>query len=53
MLDVGNILKQFQTEGELPWRQFFGDVQGHRQTSQRRKIMEGVESLKKQRLELG
>ena len=29
MLDVGNILKQFQAEGE-PWRQFVSDVQGHR-----------------------
>ena len=31
MLDVGNILKQFQAEEE-PWRQFFSDVQGHRQS---------------------
>ena len=34
VLDVGNILKQFQAEGE-PWRQFFSHAQGHRQSLER------------------
>ena len=34
MVDDGNILKQFQAEG-APWRQFFSDVQGRRQSLER------------------
>ena len=63
MLDVGNILKQFQAKGE-PWKQFFSDVQSHRQPLERTPVETGhhrggrswreyTKSLKKQRLELG
>ena len=37
VLDVGNILKQFQAE-EAPWKQFSGDVQGRSRKEWRQSI---------------